>query len=251
MSNLTRVSPIESALIEGDLSKLNENERLSYYKQVCESLGLNPLTQPFGYIRLNGKLTLYAKRDATDQIRAVHKVSINITAREQVGDVYIVTARARNAEGREDESTGAVSIAGLKGEALANAFLKAETKSKRRVTLSICGLGILDESEASSIPDAQVMQSQENPRIDPVPKPILRQVVVSDDEYTPSFGKFKGQKLKDLDIFDLNSYVAYIEKSAEENGKEIKGAVKEFMDAAMRFLESRDYESNEPINESF
>lgn len=32
-------------------------------------------------------------------------------------------------------------------EALANALMKAETKAKRRVTLSIAGLGLLDESE--------------------------------------------------------------------------------------------------------
>ena len=34
---------------------------------------------------------------------------------------------------------------------LANAFMKAETKAKRRVTLSICGLGILDETEIETI----------------------------------------------------------------------------------------------------
>jgi hypothetical protein len=44
-----------------------------------------------------------------------------------------------------------VPIANLKGEARANAFMKAETKAKRRVTLSICGLGILDETEIDSI----------------------------------------------------------------------------------------------------
>jgi hypothetical protein len=30
--------------------------------------------------------------------------------------------------------------------------MKAETKAKRRVTLSICGLGMLDESEVESLP---------------------------------------------------------------------------------------------------
>ena len=34
-------------------------------------------------------------------------------------------------------------------------MMKAETKGKRRVTLSICGLGMLDETEVGSIPDAQ------------------------------------------------------------------------------------------------
>ena len=33
--------------------------------------------------------------------------------------------------------------------------MKAETKAKRRVTLSICGMGWLDESEIESIPNAK------------------------------------------------------------------------------------------------
>jgi len=48
-----------------------------------------------------------------------------------------------------------VNIENLKGEARSNAMMKAETKAKRRVTLSICGLGMLDESETDSIPGAR------------------------------------------------------------------------------------------------
>jgi hypothetical protein len=94
--------------------------------ETCNSLGLNPLTRPFDYISLNGKLTLYARKDCTDQMRNVQKVSLQITSRDVVGDVYIVTARATTADGRCDESTGVVVIAGLKGDALANAYMKAE-----------------------------------------------------------------------------------------------------------------------------
>jgi hypothetical protein len=36
-------------------------------------------------------------------------------------------------------------------------MMKAETKSKRRVTLSIVGLGMLDESEVDSIPGAKAV----------------------------------------------------------------------------------------------
>jgi hypothetical protein len=36
-----------------------------------------------------------------------------------------------------------------------NVVMKAVTKSKRRVTLSLCGLGMLDESEVETIPDAK------------------------------------------------------------------------------------------------
>jgi CheY-specific phosphatase CheX len=119
---------------------------------------LNPLTKPFEYITLNGKLTLYARRDATDQLRQLHKVSIEIVAREVVEDCYVVTARATTPI-RQDESIGAVNIAGLKGDVRANAMMKAETKAKRRVTLSICGLGMLDETEVDSIPGARITPS--------------------------------------------------------------------------------------------
>src|ERR1035437_1902847 len=142
----TGMDTVEQVLIAGDLSKLNTTDRVLYYKAVCESVGLNPLTKPFEYITLNGKLTLYARRDATDQLRSINKVSIEILSREVVEDCYVVTARATTPI-RQDESIGAVSISGLKGEARANAMMKAETKAKRRVTLSVCALGMLDELE--------------------------------------------------------------------------------------------------------
>jgi hypothetical protein len=80
---------------------------------------------------------------------------VTITARDVVEDCYVVTARAAFPDGRHDESIGAVPIAGLKGESRAHAMMKAETKAKRRVTLSLVGLSTLDESEVESIPGAQ------------------------------------------------------------------------------------------------
>ena len=160
--NLNRASIVERAIAIGDLSELTPEERLEYYNRVCESLGLNPLTRPFEYLRLNGRLVLYARKDATEQLRKLNNVSIEIVSREIVGgEVYVVVARARSGD-RADEAIGAVPIAGLRGEAYANAIMKAETKAKRRVTLSICGLGWLDESEIESIPDAK-------PFVEPAP----------------------------------------------------------------------------------
>lgn len=144
-------STIEQVLVTGDLAKLTPAQRVSYYNAVCKSLDLNPLTKPFAYISLNGKLVLYALKDCTEQLRNNRAVTIAIPAREVVEDCYVVTARASLPSGRSDESLGAVSIGGLKGEARANALMKAETKAKRRVTLSICGLGMLDETEVETI----------------------------------------------------------------------------------------------------
>lgn len=154
---------MERVLLAGDLSKLSTNDRLFYYSKVCESVGLNPLTRPFDYLVLNGKTVLYAKRDATDQLRRIHGVSVTIKARDRIEEgVYIVTANAKDKNGREDESTGAVNIKGLAGDMLANALMKAETKAKRRVTLSICGLGMLDETEIETIPNARAEGYPEN-----------------------------------------------------------------------------------------
>ncbi|MDE2105894.1 MAG: hypothetical protein KGL39_52215 [Patescibacteria group bacterium] len=148
---------MEKVVVHGDISKLSPAERISLYRQVCESVGLNPLTRPFEYLILNGKMVLYARKDATDQLRRLHNVSVRIVVRERHDDVYVVTAQASMPSGRTDESIGAVSIAGLKGDALANAYMKCEAKAKRRVTLSICGLGLLDETEVDSIPGARAV----------------------------------------------------------------------------------------------
>src|SRR5919109_3269736 len=147
---------LEQVLIGGDLSGLTPQQRADYYGAVCRALGLNPLTKPFEYLTLNGKLRLYALRDCADQLRRLHGISIHITSRERLQDIYVVTARAQDKTSREDESTGAVALGHLRGDALANALMKCETKAKRRVTLSIAGLGWLDETELAPIPGARV-----------------------------------------------------------------------------------------------
>lgn len=159
---------LEQVLVNGDLSKLSGHDRLAYYRKVCESLGLNPLTKPFDYITLNGKLTLYANRTCTEQLREKREVSTVLTDKRFEEGLYIVTAKATLPNGRTDESTGAVPIDKLTGEARANAIMKAETKAKRRVTLSIVGLGWLDESEVDSIADAlRVRVNQDGEIVEP------------------------------------------------------------------------------------
>ena len=146
---------LDRVLLGGDLGSLSSDQRVKYYQRVCESVGLNPLTQPFEYLRLNGKTVLYAKRACTDQLRKVHRVSVSIVSRERMDGIYVVTARASTPDGRSDESIGAVPIDGLRGENLSNALMKGETKAKRRVTLAICGLSILDETEVESVPSTR------------------------------------------------------------------------------------------------
>ena len=142
---------MEKVILGGDLSKLSSAERIQYHDHVCKSVGLNPLTKPFEYVSLQGKLRLYARRDACDQLRKIHGVSIKVIDKGEHDGLYIVSVGAQDRHGRTDEDVGAVQIAGLRGDARANAIAKAMTKAKRRVTLSICGLGFIDETEADDV----------------------------------------------------------------------------------------------------
>lgn len=177
----------EQVIMGGDLQKLTPKQRLAYIYQLCDSLGLNPLTRPFEYLTLNNKLTLYARKDATDQLRRVHKISLKITERieDKESGSYTVVVEAKLPDGRCDQSSGSVAIGGQKfkydtdkngketkkavrdengdpvmemyrGDARANAIMKAETKAKRRATLSLMGLGFMDETEIETIPKAAV-----------------------------------------------------------------------------------------------
>lgn len=152
ISGADQAAVLEQVVVYGDLARLTPAQRVTYYRKVCETLGLNPFTKPFMYITLNGKLTLYPTRDATDQLRKLNSISISGTEHhlDVETHIYSVVASGQDRHGRLDQALGAVSIEGLRGENLANAYMKAETKAKRRLTLSLAGLGMLDEDEVAA-----------------------------------------------------------------------------------------------------
>lgn len=171
-------------ILGGDITQLNPAQRVQYYVAFCERIGLDPATQPFKILetRENGKVktVLYCDRGGAAQLVNLHKVKREIISREEKDGCFIVTAKASLPCGRSDESIGVVPIEKengefkdetirggpdkgktykkfygngtyikMRGEALANAMMKAETKAKRRATLDLLGLGMLDESEIS------------------------------------------------------------------------------------------------------
>lgn len=152
MNDISNINPdiIASIVLNGDISKLTSIQRVQYYNSLCTSLGLDPLTQPFSIIKLQGKEVLYANKNCTQQLSKVYKISHEVTKTEKIEDVYAVTVRAKSGDRFTDE-IGAVTIASLKGDALANALMKASTKAKRRAVLAFCGLGMLDETELETI----------------------------------------------------------------------------------------------------
>ncbi len=195
-----RAEALVKALAMDDLGKLTTQEQLAYYIEVCRSVGVNPATKPFGFLEVQGegsekRIILYCKRDGADQLRKLHRITIEIKDRKlnPALGIYSVTVRAHSPiADRWDEDDGIVEISKekgtwgtaknddgtiikkkdgspkrvftpdpsgertpLMGKDLALAMLKAVTIAKRRVTLSICGLGCLSEEETDLLYDAE------------------------------------------------------------------------------------------------
>ena len=159
--SLKEMSPatLEALIASGNLNGLTPAQCVEYYRVRCELAGLDPTAQPFEYLVLQGKKILYAKKGATDQLSSIHGIRTTILSQVTEDDLRVVTVRATARDGRETEDVGAVPIGKLQGEQRANAMMKAVTKAKRRAVLSLCGLGMMDESEVESIPDAQRVPS--------------------------------------------------------------------------------------------
>lgn len=192
-------------IIEGDLSALTNEQRVEYYGAVCNSIGLNPLTKPFEYIKLNGRLTLYALKGATEQLAQIHNVSVKLSEPIFANGCYIVRATAVDPSNREATATGVVAIEGLKGEALANAMMKAETKAHRRAVLRHQGLGMLDESEAESLPaSAYVHEAQvvDDPCLLTRVKSIITELGIDEEEVVKGLVNYYG--LTDLEELTLD-----------------------------------------------
>ncbi len=241
MNELVKIdNAIEKVLIQGDLASLSMNERISYYNSVCKSLGINPLTKPFEYIKLNNKLTLYSTKNATDQLRNVYHISITIASAEMKGDVYIVIARATDPTGRADEDIGVVYTKGLAGDMFSNAIMKAYTKAKRRVTLSICGLSVLDESEVDSVKGAvrvdvdmntgeikelpQEKQVNTQPQAKPFRPMTLEKIIASIEKYKSTFeGKLLNKN--QLTLFNI-----ILNKLVDDNDSKRKEIIKFLFD---------------------
>lgn len=209
---------METVLVDGDLSKLTAQQRLDYYGQVCRSLGLNPLTKPFDYITLGGRLTLYARKDATDQLRKLYDVNIDDVSINTEGDIVIATARGSNRAGRHDVEIGAVSKKDLSGK-YENVIMKAVTKAKRRLTLSLCGLGMLDETEIETIPETRpaIVNAETGEIVQEQPKPAITSAPKK-REWNEA--EFLSQYTKPLNVPDMETKAA--ETYTDSNGTPYK-----------------------------
>jgi len=218
---------IRDIILTGNIGSLKPDDRAAYVIALAQHVGLDPITRPFDLLTLQGKIVVYANKSCTDQLRVKHGVSIKIVSREQIGDIYVVTAEATDKNGRTDSDIGSLNVKGLAGEALSNAMMKAGTKAKRRVTLSLCGLGhVSDESEVESIKAetaSAAMPEGSRASMDDLNEKIKSRKrvenIAASEETQPSE---PGQPLKEKSqpAFDVADFMAGLDQVAQANGWE-------------------------------
>lgn len=196
------LAAIDNFMVRADINSMNEAQIDKYVKKLCELVAINPITRPFDIFTQKGKKVIYANKGCAEQLRNIWHISIRIVKREVIEGVYTVTVAAQMGD-RVDESTGCVWIEGIKGDERANAMMKAETKGKRRVTLSICGLNMPDDLEVDTIPNARRGGLSESPQS--APKEID---VVSRDQIVGLFslGRARGIEAEDIKKILMNLY---------------------------------------------
>lgn len=147
-----RAAMLEQVIIQGNLKSLDPKARVDYYHAVCRASGVPVEIRPFEYIEMQGKLVLYALRSCTEFLRKRDGVSVvQLVKRVHENGMLEIEAHLVNRWGKQDIATGCLAYSGLKGDAASIAMMKCETKAKRRGTLSICGLGMLDETEVEGL----------------------------------------------------------------------------------------------------
>ncbi len=142
----------ETALIQGDLRAMSQEQRIDYYLRLCDSVGLNPYSKPFIYVEMKGKLVLYPTKSVTNQLAKIHGLSFSPPDVKIADDMIMVTVTVKDRNGRTDTDMGIVPVPGGKGEDRANAIMKAITKAKRRAVFSLVGMnGVIDEIEGNNV----------------------------------------------------------------------------------------------------
>jgi hypothetical protein len=139
-----------------DLESLTDLQREQHYMDACAHFELPPELRLLEFMWLDasdGKrnLVLYAKKGATDMIRARQGISVISTVPANGPGYVAFIVEGKDINGRHEFAVGSASIGELKGQNLANVVMIAHTRGVRRLTLQFVGGGLLDESEVQGV----------------------------------------------------------------------------------------------------
>jgi len=150
---------IESIVLSGDIGGLTEDERKRIMLRICTDLRLDPAMGAICILKTeDGHEQFYIKGKGTDQLAqkwGVQQKCLEKPSIMDLGDGHraFVARWSASFEGREIDDIGAVPVPQTSWDtkALCNAMMHANTKARRRATLAVLGIGLVDESELDTM----------------------------------------------------------------------------------------------------
>ena len=256
---------IKEALVSDNLKSLSNGQKSELLDALCQSVGLNPLSQPFIIMEVREsqdaptKHKVYATRDCTEQLRKIYQVNAKKTGTRQNEEVYMVDVEVSDNTGRIDFATGVVGLRNrygpLKGDRLANAIMRCETKAKRRATLSICGLGFLDETETDTHDAVPLGGNSEPSELPNVPEEGQESKIPESQEKWVCDEAKRTAIMKLVPVGDADDFCNFLEWSSKrwKIDPPVRGVVdipnQKFYDAMLKALQATEPKGEVKIGE--
>jgi hypothetical protein len=196
-------------VIQGDVSQLSPVQRVQYYVARCQAAGLDPATRPFDLLKTrDGKYILYPNANACQQKADQRGINLDVRSREVIDDLFVVTMRGVTRDHRSLERMGAVSLAGLHGQAKADAMMKAETKAARRVVLGLTGLAGSSDDDLPTGVTAVQLDPETGELIEPAATREAREAVATcQAAFQELAAEWERQEFDPDDLPGLQDYV--------------------------------------------
>jgi hypothetical protein len=131
--------PFLRRLATGNVNLTRADEQQACAEALVQQLGLRMSSMPIKFLKTrNGEIQPYLTASGAADIMISTGASVTDVQMTTVHGCAICRSTILTRDNRTGVATGAVALDGLRGEALANAFMKAETKSVRRNVLRTC-----------------------------------------------------------------------------------------------------------------
>jgi hypothetical protein len=141
---------VETALIRGDMSGLTRDQLYQAKVMLADQMGIDASLSPVDFIpdKKTGRLVPYINSRGAAQLRRKH--GLEVTAIEVVTHregLIVLRCVLRGQDGRTDQALGAAGWLPDMAHDEARAWLVAETRAKRRATMSAVGIFLEGPSE--------------------------------------------------------------------------------------------------------
>ena len=144
------------ALMRHDLRGLTKEEIAELVTDMAIRMGVDPSLAPIDIIPTReGKLVPYVNARGAAELRKRHGISVtDLETKKDGPDVVVLIAHVRDLDGKTETGVGACEYDSARPATIARAWMVAETRAKRRATMSAVGIFLEAESDEVEASDS-------------------------------------------------------------------------------------------------